>query len=165
MATEKQIARAVETYKANTPSWQFGKLMKEAQKLAVLSRADDLGNVKCVTCKAWYIYDDPKIQGGHFISRKYRGGGLCFHMMNIHPQCDKCNCGNNGEQAKFAKYLGEAIVNCLELMKHDDPPFQTAGRHDTEKLVRYLILELRPQIKKEEQRLKKPKPHNHPPTI
>ena len=60
-----------------------------AQLLARISRADDNGYCKCVTCGKVGKYNDG-FDGGHYIE-KGKSQYWMLEPKNIHPQCASCN--------------------------------------------------------------------------
>ena len=127
--------------------------MEAAQKLAVYGRADADGMVSCVTCNNRLFVGDKGTHGGHFISRKTRQ--TCYLMLNIWPQCESCNCAEHdkGKPVEFARFLGPGRVSTLKMLAEGELPFRTAGNHDAEKLLTYLICEVRPALKKAKERI------------
>jgi len=67
------------------------KLLEEAavlvQKLVRMKAADDSGICKCTTCPKHYHWKD--MDGGHFISRRYKATKITEEQIN--PQCVGCN--------------------------------------------------------------------------
>lgn len=70
-------------------------------KVVRLGSANENGFVKCATCpvvKHW-----KEMQCGHFQKR----GNLMtrYDMQNLAPQCEDCNCFNDGMEKEFAEFI------------------------------------------------------------
>lgn len=93
-------------------------LDREVSFYVRMTFADESGNyVSCITCGA--IYPVKEMDCGHFISRVYRG--TRWELMNLGPQCTKCNCYEEGQHDTFRRRLvekyGEEAVKNLEAKK------------------------------------------------
>lgn len=66
-----------------------------------LGSADDNGMVLCVTCGKKFHWS--VIQCGHF--QKRGNMSTRYDMKNLAPQCEECNCFNDGENDKFADFI------------------------------------------------------------
>jgi len=79
-----------------------------------LSAADDSGLVRCVTCGSVHYWKE--ITLGHYVSRTHHS--VRWDLVNVAPQCSKCNSFHGGEQYKMRAYLigkhGEAKVLAME---------------------------------------------------
>ena len=67
--------------------------------------------IKCVTCGAKKKYIDD-IHNGHFQSRRHQN--TRWEEDNCAPQCVSCNTYGQGQQYKFAKYIGLERADELE---------------------------------------------------
>jgi len=150
---ESEVQRTIEKFKEYRQQTAYKKLLESVQKLAVYGRANDKGLVDCITCGTTYLYRDRAIQGGHFSKRNIKQ--TCHLLENVFPQCWGCNGPRGkGEPEKFAEYLGPSRLFVLEMLKAGEIPFETAGVFDLEKLVRYLVCEIRPALRFHTKRLK-----------
>lgn len=72
-------------------------------KVIRLESSDTNGMVQCVTCKRYFNWQI--IQCGHF----QRRGNLStrYEQKNLGPQCEECNCYNDGENELFALFIDE----------------------------------------------------------
>lgn len=72
------------------------------------------GRVKCFTCPAVLPYNI--IQCGHFVSRKYEE--IRWDPDNARPQCERCNCFEDGKpdvfEEKLRKEIGDDRVDELK---------------------------------------------------
>jgi len=87
------------------------------QRLVRLKAADQDGFVVCVTCGIKRQWDD-RMQGGHFISRRYTETKL--QEENVHVQCYGCNgplSRDGSVTVKFTLYMvdmyGRTFVNAM----------------------------------------------------
>jgi len=116
------------------------------QKLVRMKAADDNGIVVCVSCGRRDHFS--KMDGGHFISRKYT-----FHTLreeNVHPQCKMCNrfmssCHDDYRRYMVAMY-GEDFVEWLTDTKHKTVKLTRAG-------LEAEIAELKQRIREQSERL------------
>lgn len=79
------------------------KLDREFSRYVRLRDADEQGNVTCFTCgdrKHW-----KNMHAGHFQSRTKHS--VRWDVMNVKPQCPRCNLFNHGEQYVFGRKLDE----------------------------------------------------------
>jgi hypothetical protein len=94
--------------------------------------ADHRGYVECYTCGKqahWKTVD-----AGHFQSRgKFATRWMCEPeegLVNVAPQCKRCNGFRSGEQFKFARRLdadfGEGTAEKIEQMSNQTRKFTTA---------------------------------------
>ena len=89
-------------------STEIKKLDAALSKLVRLGFADDNGYVQCFTCgqmKNWKY----EMQCGHFQSRSKYSTRWLFDpdngMVNVMPQCKRCNMSNGGQQYIFGRRL------------------------------------------------------------
>lgn len=126
------------------------KLVNEAaeltQKLVRMKAANQFGIAQCVSCGSFNDYK--KMDGGHFIGRKY-----AFHKLreeNIHPQCKQCNRFLSGCHDDYRRYMvdmyGEEFVDWLTETKWTIVKWD---RHD----LMAQIADLKQRIKDQEIRL------------
>ena len=87
------------------------------QRLVRLKAADQDGFVVCVTCGIKRQWDD-RMQGGHFISRRYTATKL--QEENVHVQCYGCNgplSRDGSVTVKFTLFMvdmyGRTFVNAM----------------------------------------------------
>lgn len=64
---------------------------------------DEDGLVKCCTCRTILSIYDSNCHAGHFVNS--RCNSVLFDDAIIHPQCDKCNMFNHGQQARYGFFL------------------------------------------------------------
>ena len=91
-------------------STEIRKLDAALSKMVRLGFADDAGYVQCFTCgkmKNWKY----EIDCGHCQSRSKYSTRWLFDpangMVNVMPQCKRCNMSNGGQQYLFGKRLDE----------------------------------------------------------
>ncbi len=65
------------------------------------SSADSQGMVKCATCPK--VLHWKYMQCGHFQDRAHTA--TRYDMRNLAPQCEDCNCFNDGENDEFAEFI------------------------------------------------------------
>ena len=163
---ENAINRTVETYTQYTVGNRWNLFLKEVQRLAVISRANDDGMVRCVTSGKQFHVDDSDIHGGHFMKRNKRA--TAYLLDNVWPQSAYDNSFKDGEQEKLGKFLGEKKASFLRELSHEPDPFQVNGKFCTRKMVEYLVKEIRPRLKMHEDRISKGIPiegYSDPPMV
>ena len=121
-----------------------------AQKLARISRADDDGYVKCVTCGhigLWNVGFD----GGHWIPK----GTSTYWMLepdNIWPQCKPCN-GNgmkyHGAESKFTLFMvGKFGAEKVKQMLDDSKKIAKRTTQDFDEFIAKAKAEIRDHEKR-----------------
>lgn len=131
--------RLIDSGKAN---YKYAK--SKAQRLAVLSAAHPKsGLVWCVTCGIGYMFNDSRIQGGHYIPAGHLA--TCLDPENLNAQCRDCNFGG-GMPEEYAKYLGKAKVRRLQSKKLLASPMSKYMLAD------YIADVIEPELKKQEKR-------------
>lgn len=79
-------------------------------------------NWTCFTCGIRIV--GPKMGAGHFIEKSVGGLRLYFHQLNVHAQCENCNCYLPGNREKYEKRMisvyGIGIVNELKRIQHQE---------------------------------------------
>lgn len=118
-ADEKRANDAQKQYKQRTAELKAklgsrktprAEALELAQKLARISRADDSGYVRCVSCEAIGKWNEG-FDGGHYFP-KSKATAIMLDQRNIWPQCKPCNAygmkfGNAG--ARYAMFLVGAL--------------------------------------------------------
>lgn len=103
MARRKQNSKRIQIPDSEGPSRK--RLIQDADTWASryirLVYIGDDNLVKCYTCGA--KFSPEKIQNGHFVGRGYYS--TRYDIMNMHPQCMKCNKFRSGEPGKYALKL------------------------------------------------------------
>lgn len=103
------------------------------------------GRVMCITCGAWDYYT--YMQAGHYISRDCHS--LRYDDYNVHPQCQRCNCYNNGDVKAYRIYLlkkyGGKVIDYFERMKRKRIRYT---KQDLIKKIETFKIEVRDLIKR-----------------
>ncbi len=85
-------------------------------KVVRLSYADGSGMVKCSTCPK--VLHWKYMHCGHY----QRRGNMStrFMIKNLAPQCEDCNCFNDGMEKEFAKFIDESYgEGTAEIIKQE----------------------------------------------
>lgn len=61
------------------------------------------GSCECCTCGEVLPFDAKECHAGHFVAG--RGGNVLFEGKVTHPQCQKCNMFNSGEQGRYTLFM------------------------------------------------------------
>ncbi|GEM_PF-1147907 len=96
--TVKQIKAVM---KKTTTKWLDGELWRLTSLLVRQLPADSEGRVRCCTCNALMSWRHS--QAGHYISRAKKS--TKFDLMNLAPQCPRCNIQWSGRQADFGAWI------------------------------------------------------------
>lgn len=91
------------------------KLWKLTSEFVRRRGVDHNGNAECVTCglvRHWKC-----LQAGHFIP-KARGLSVYFDLMNLAPQCYRCNINLGGNGPNFYAWMlaerGQSVIDDLQ---------------------------------------------------
>lgn len=69
-----------------------------------LSRSENNGYCRCVTCGKRAFWEKDGMQAGHFIPT--RNNSVLINEDLVYPQCYSCNCGaDKGKPFEFTKYM------------------------------------------------------------
>lgn len=98
---------------------KLGTLQAKADKLMSqyirMKHADDLGNVRCVSCQKTIPWRES--DAGHFVP-KSRGSSVRYVEENVHPECPGCNRFNDGHLIGYTRYMidlyGEEKIDELQ---------------------------------------------------
>jgi hypothetical protein len=106
----------------------------------------------CCTCGYLFTELDLKkgiCHGGHFMPGKKTS--TQYYILNIHPQCAKCNIFNEGEQAKYFMFMektyGREFTEWVIKVSDEKYKFTTAELKD---LWDYCVLALKENHTKEQ---------------
>jgi hypothetical protein len=88
-------------FKTHKPLSIKQKLDAIVSKCVRLGSADENGMVYCVTCSMQFFWKE--IHCGHF--QKRGNTSTRYDIRNLAPQCETCNCFNDGENEKFAVFI------------------------------------------------------------
>ena len=141
---QNKIKRTFERFQTLQVGKCRNEALKEFQKLRRVQCADTSGRCVCISCGKVEHYS--KMDGGHYISRRY---ATAFNPICVQAQCKYCNQHLHGNPAEFRKGLvakyGEMEVEILEIRK-DDPPlsltkFQLASLRECYKQLTKIEME------------------------
>lgn len=96
-----RVDRKHNEFKALQTSTIKGKVLKEFQRLMRVERIISDEMCRCITCAKCHHWK--KIQGGHFISRKFTA--VAFEPDNVWPQCVDCNKYGYGKPLEYRESL------------------------------------------------------------
>lgn len=115
-------------------------------ELVRLSNADELGNVKCITCDKTGWWQD--FDAGHFVTRDHLP--TRWDMDNVKPQCQHENRRMGGKPYEFGRALNLISPGLADrlILKGSQPADQV--RHTADQL----LLDIRAQLKVQRKRFK-----------
>ena len=115
-------------------------LDREVSLFVRLSAANSSGLVRCVTCGSIHFWK--QITLGHYISRSHHS--VRWYLMNVAPQCVRCNSFRGGEQHKMRAFLvskhGEEAIKRIEA-------WAEMTKTETADTLRVKIIDFRERVK------------------